>query len=163
MSTANSNDRSFRLRFALAIAVGALLLTAGPAVKAQGHIDLRGGVYSDAEGGFLGGGWLGRLATTKPWFVNPNLEYVFGDRVDRVTLNADVQYDLYVSRKYAYWLGGGPALIRSDPDFGSNDNDVGLNFLAGLGARQGKIRPFVQGKVTLADDNEAVVAAGIRF
>ena len=49
-----------------------------------------------------------------------------------------------------------------DPDDkceGSDDTEVGLNVLGGVGfSKRGPIRPYVQGKVILADNTEAAIA-----
>ncbi|HUG52750.1 MAG TPA: hypothetical protein VMR21_04090, partial [Vicinamibacteria bacterium] len=42
------------------------------------------------------------------------------------------------------------------------DTDFGLNLLAGLGARRGRVIPYAQAKVILKDSSEFVIAVGIR-
>ncbi len=139
---------------------------------AQAEIDfgVRGGLYSDAEAGFLGAELL--MDVTRDWFFNPNFEVVFVDDGDLYTLNLDAHYDLRTRSPYYVWLGGGAAVIFSDFDpppgcrFCDDDSetDLGLNLLAGMGFGKGQaIRPYVQGKVILSDNTEASLAFGLRF
>ena len=124
--------------------------------------DLRGGAYTDAEAAMVGGGALVNLEPSNRWYFNPNLELAFPERGDLMTVNGDFHYD-FPSGGLAYWVGAGPALRFVDPEIGDNDTDLGANVLAGLGARQGDVRPFGQLKVMVADDSEAVLMFGIRF
>ena len=132
---------------------------------ARAHIDpeVRGGYYTDAEGGFLGGGLLTDISST--WYFNPNLEYVFVDGGTLFTVNADVHKDLNSGSGPAFWLGAGPALIVRDSDVEGADGetDFGLNLIGGIGAKSGSIRPFGQAKYTISDENEASLAFGLRF
>ena len=147
-------------------AVAALLLVPGTA-RAEVDFGIRGGIYNDADAGFLGAelltDFLGR-----GWFFNPNVEYVFVDDGSLWTLNLDAHYDLKTGAPFDFWLGGGLAgIFRSLDDRRFDDDeetDIGLNLLAGLGfARRQAIRPYVQGKVILSDETEAVLAVGLRF
>ena len=142
-----------------------VLLLALPAAVGAGEIDvdLRLGVYTDASEAFVGGGILTRFGTSK-WLFNPNLEYVFVDRGDLATLNADFHYDLTTQGQTDFWLGGGPALVLRDNDRGSDDTDLGVNLLAGVGfLRNQAIRPYFQAKLLISDNTEGVLAFGVRF
>ena len=154
--------RTMRLWILLTVAV--LAVAAAPAARAGDvDVDLRAGIYTDETDGFLGGGVLWDLAQKGAWFANPNLEYVFVDNGDFFTLNGDVHYDFETGKSYALWAGGGPAILFADPDNGDSDTDIGLNLLAGIGAKKGSVRPFGQVKLLIADDSQLVVAGGIRF
>jgi hypothetical protein len=94
------------------------------------------------------------------------------DDGDLYTLNLDAHYDFPTRSDFYVWAGGGAAVIFSefDPPPGcrrceaEDDTELGLNLLAGLGFGKGQaIRPYVQGKVILADNTEAVIAFGLRF
>jgi hypothetical protein len=138
--------------------------------QAQVDVGVRGGFYSDASAGFLGGEVLTRTPF-RNWFFNPNFEYVFVDDGHLYSLNFDAHYDLHTGGPYSLWLGGGPALIVSTEDaFGcrrcgsDNETDLGLNLIAGAGIwPRGAVRPYVQGKVTLSNNTEASLAFGVRF
>lgn len=137
--------------------------------SAQIDFGVRGGLYSDADAGFLGVELLTPI--TRDLFFNPNYEYVFVDNGDLSTLNLDVHYDLWRGRPYYAWLGGGAAVIFSKNDVlgcrscsSDSNTDIGLNILAGIGFGKGQaIRPYVQGKVTVSDNTEASIALGLRF
>lgn len=141
-------------------AAAATLFTA----RAEVDVDVRGGVNADAEGPFVGAGILTPIGQSHSWYLNPNAEYTSGDNVDVMSLNADVHYDFATPGKWSVWLGGGPAFVTYDPEFGEDDdNDVGVNLLAGVGAKNGTVRPFLQGKVLAADNSQLLIAAGIRW
>ena len=148
-------------------AITAVTLAFGAAAflpaKADIDGDVRGGVNADADGPFIGAGILTQIKSS-PWFFNPNAEYTAGDDTDVLSVNADVHYDFTTSGSWTFWLGAGPALVTYDPEFGEDDeNDFGVNLLVGTGAKRGKVRPFVQGKYFAADNDELLVAAGIRW
>lgn len=148
----------------LAFAAAAAVVVLAPApAQAQVDFGVRGGFYSDSEAGFVGLELL--FGLTRQWFLNPNFEYVFVDDGDLSTVNLDVHYDLRTGNApYYLWLGGGPALVLRDDERGGDDTELGLNLLAGLGFGKGEaIRPYVQGKILVADETEAVLGVGVRF
>lgn len=151
---------------ATALFVTAVALSPSSA-HAQVDIDLRGGVYTDIEEGFVGGGVL--MPVTGNWYFNPNVEYVFVDPGSLWTVNGDFHYDFAQVGDWSIWAGGGPAVLFRDFDDdrpgrrGDDDTDVGANLIAGIGMVSGGVRPFGQVKVVLADDTEAVLAVGLRF
>lgn len=141
----------------------AVLFALPTAAAADIDGDVRFGLYDDTSEGFAGLGLLMRLDRAR-WFFNPNVEYVFVDRGDLVTLNADVHYDVLSEGATDVWLGGGPALVMVDGPFGRDETDFGVNLLAGVGfQRDAAVRPFLQGKLLLSDHSEAVIAFGARF
>lgn len=140
----------------------AVLLPAG--ASAAVDFGLRGGIYTDAEDGFVGGELI--MPVARSVFFNPNLEYVFVEDGDLLTLNADFHYDFWANPSVTVWAGAGAALINSDPPGSRDDDDetdFGVNLLAGAGALRGSLRPYVQAKAILSDDSELVVAVGLRF
>lgn len=160
------------------VVAAGLALAAGLLPQTAGAIDfgIRGGLYTNAEEAFLGLELLSRIQRSQ-WYFNPNVEYVFVDNGDLITVNLDFHYDFRTSGEYNAWIGGGPAILFCDRDRGrprpdlpcdldDDDSDTapGLNLLAGLGFNpHGPVRPYVQGKIILADDSEAVIAIGLRF
>jgi hypothetical protein len=151
------------LRVLTFVAMAALASAAVPDARAQVDPDFRAGIYTDGSNGFIGGGVLWDLGQQGRWYAKPNLEYVLVDNGDFFTLNGDVHYDLDVETPFFVWVGGGPALLIADPDEGDGDTDFGLNLLAGIGARQGSVRPFGQVKLIVADNSQLVFAVGLRF
>jgi hypothetical protein len=149
---------------ALLAAAVALAFPAAPASAVD--FGLRAGVYDDAGEAFVGGELLFQLSPR--WYFNPNLEYVFVDNGDLVTINGDVHYDFPVDFNGYVWAGGGLALISDDREFprrrrDDDDTDVGANLLAGVGWRANGMVPYLQGKLILADETEAVFGFGLRF
>lgn len=136
-----------------------------PARGADVDFGVRGGVYTDTEEPFVGAELLFPLGGS--WFLNPNVEYVFIDRGDFLTFNLDAHYDFWSNGTFGAWAGGGLAVLYTDRDLprrnNQDDTDVGVNLLVGAGSLQGALRPYVQGKVTLADESELVLAVGLRF
>ena len=162
-TTLPTTPRTTRLLPTPVLAAALLVLLAPAFAAAQVDLDLRTGVYTEESDPFVGIGANARV--TGQWFFNPNAEFVFVDNGDLVTVNADFHRDL-AERGWPvdFWLGGGPALIFRDPDRGDSETDFGFNLLAGVGFLRGAaVRPYVQGKVVLSDDSQAVVAFGLRF
>lgn len=157
------------IRRLLPVLLFAAALLAWPTdARAQWDFGVRGGVYTDAEAGFIGFEGLTQIGRSA-WFFNPNVEVAFPDEGDLVTLNGDFHYDFDTTGNVAVWAGGGPAVLLIDDDRGrrrdddDGDTDFGANLLAGVGMKSGAVRPYLQGKVILADETEAVLAVGIRF
>ncbi|HYH47352.1 MAG TPA: hypothetical protein VEG34_16855 [Thermoanaerobaculia bacterium] len=150
----------------LAVLVLSLLLTPAQAA-ADTDFGVRGGLYTDSSSGFVGVELL--TGITDRWFFNPNAEYVFVDDGDLATINLDAHYDLPLRAAADVWLGGGLAVVFSDLDRpgrrdDDSETDIGVNLLAGIGfLRREAVRPYVQGKILIADETEAVIAVGVRF
>jgi hypothetical protein len=135
-----------------------------PAAAKAADFGVRTGFYNEANEGFVGAEALVKMSG--PWFFNPNAEYVFIDNGTLMSVNGDVHYDFDVNGPTYVWAGGGAAVILRDPDVprrADSRTDLGLNLLAGIGWRTASAVPYLQGKVTLADNNEAALAFGIRF
>ena len=137
----------------------ALTLLAAPAM-ADTEFGARAGVITDEGDGFVGAEVLANVHGS--WFFNPNLEAVFADN-DSVSLNGDFHYDLVQRQPYYVWVGAGPALIFRDEDPVHDDTDLGVNLVAGVGFKRTQFTPYVQSKVTLADDDQFGLAFGMRF
>lgn len=149
------------------VALAAVLASPAPAAG-QVDLEVRGGVYTDVEDAFVGGGLLWQL--TREWYFNPNAEWVFVSPGNLWTLNADFHFDFARRGPLSIWAGLGPALVFQDFDDdrfgrgrGDDETDFGVNLLAGLGMDTGEVRPFVQGKILISDETEAVLAVGLRF
>src|SRR5689334_8875388 len=144
------------------LAMAGLFLVPSLAAAADIDFGVRGGLYSDAEAGFLGAELL--TGITRNWYFNPNLEYVFVDDGDLYTLNLDAHYDFNTRSPFYVWAGAGLAAIFSETDpprFCRNcesEDETGVGFGKGQA-----LRPYVQGKVILSDETEAAIAVGIRF
>lgn len=167
-STHIRHIRSPRLASALvAVAVAVLCLGAPTAQAADWDFGLRGGLYMDEPDPFVGIEGLTRIGGSS-WFFNPNAELVLVDNGDLATLNADFHYDFDVDSSIYLWAGGGLALVLQDRDLppgaDDDDTDIGANLLFGVGFKtSGRWRPYVQAKALIADQDQAVLAVGVRF
>ena len=156
------NARSLRLLAPWLLAVALLSPTAAGAAM----FGVRAGEYTEVGEPFIGLEFLTQVVRPEIWF-NPNFEYVLVDNGDLVTLNFDFHYDFDVPDPLLVWAGAGPALVYSQIDRprGDDDNetDIGLNLLGGVGWRVNSLVPYLQAKALLSDENEFVVAVGLRF
>jgi len=146
-------------RFALAAAI---LLAAPAAAQADPRFGVRFGYYTEAEAPFLGAEMLFRVVPDI--YFNPNVEAVFVDNGHSFTINGDFHYDFLSGRRTFAWLGAGLAVLNTDPEGpAEGDTDVGLNLLAGIGARRGRVIPYAQAKVILKSETEFAIGVGLRF
>jgi hypothetical protein len=152
------------LSIASALLIAPLLIIS-PVQAADVDLGVRGGVYPDEEEPFLGGEVLFGMDQTQHWYGNPNVEYVFLDNGGLTTYSFDFHYDFSKAAAYTLWAGGGPTIIHRDFDVppGVDNTDPGVNLLFGVGGTEGKVRPYGQFKVIVAEDPAAVAAVGIRF
>jgi hypothetical protein len=146
-------------RFALAAAI---LLAAPAAAQADPRFGVRFGYYTEAEAPFLGAEMLFRVVPEI--YFNPNVEAVFVDNGHSFTINGDFHYDFLAGRRTFAWLGAGLAVLNTNPEGpAEGDTDVGLNLLAGIGARRGRVIPYAQAKVILKSETEFAIGVGLRF
>lgn len=153
-------------RALLTVALGAALAL-GSALLAPVYADstlfgVRTGVYTDTEAGFLGAEAVTPIA--RAWYFNPNMEYAFANDRDVLTVNGDFHYDFIQDRPYYVWAGAGPAVVVRELEPGDRRTDLGVNLISGIGWKNPpQIKPYLQGKVLISDNNEAVLAFGMRF
>jgi hypothetical protein len=159
-------DGSVRVALVAVLMAAAVCSVASP-VAADVDFGIRGGFDDEADSVFVGGELL--MDVYPRWFFNPSIEYVFVDDGSLWTLNGDVHYDFDVDIPFAVWAGGGPAVVLRETDpacrgcESDDKTDFGLNLIGGIGVQRGAVRPYVQGKLLLSDDTEAVLAVGLRF
>lgn len=145
---------------AIGVAVVACAAMAQSPPASRMEYGFRTGVYADSEAGYVGAELLTPIADA--WYFNPNVEYARGDR-DVLTLNGDFHYDFLRDRSTYFWAGGGPAVLFRETGVDEHRTDLGANVLGGVGWRTGRVTPFLQSKVTLSRDTEAVLTFGLRF
>lgn len=149
----------------LCIFLFASILFFSPRADAEIKPGIRVGAYFDAGGFFVGGEILAKIKSR--WYLNPNVEYVFADGGDILSLNFDVHYDLRTSSKdFFVWVGGGLAVLHFDPDNprADGETDPGLNLLMGIGFPVGHDNVFyIQPKAILSDNSDFSLAFGFRF
>jgi hypothetical protein len=145
--------------------VGAIVVALAaftPALSAT-TFGVRTGVYTEQNAGFLGGEVVTSIAPS--WYFNPNLEVAMVATDNNVvTVNGDFHYDFFQDRPYWVWAGGGPAVIHREFPTASDDTDFGVNFLGRIAWKTAsKVNPYLQAKVTVSNEDEAVLAFGLRF
>jgi hypothetical protein len=144
--------------------VSIVLLVVGAVGASAVTFGVRAGYYFDAEAVAVGTELLTPMDDNGRWYFNPNVELAMGDIRDMVALSADFHYDFQPSARTAVWAGAGPAMFIIDRGpFGDDDTDLGANFLVGMGANSGNVRPYAQFRATVKDNTEATVAVGLRF
>jgi len=155
-----TSPRSVCVRLAVAVAI----LSALPAAAhADPRFGVRFGYYTEADAPFLGAEMLFRIIPPEIYF-NPNVEAVLVDDGHYVTINADFHYDFLSGRRTFAWLGTGLAVLNTNPGGSADsDTDFGLNLLAGIGTRRGRVIPYAQAKLILKSDTEFVIGVGLRF
>ena len=155
--------RTWRVMLLLGLGMG--WLTAGmmgEAHAARARLGARLGVYTDPGDLFVGLEVVAPL--TRRLAFDPNLEYVFVKHADKLTFNFDFTYDFTGGRNYVVWLGGGLGAVYVNPEGrGEAHTDLGLNILFGAGFNVGKLLPYVQAKMLIADNSDFVVGFGLRF
>jgi hypothetical protein len=146
------------------LAIGFLATLGAVPARAQGvDFGVRAGGYLDHQDPFVGLEVLSRLGSSD-WYANPNVEFIFADTRDRVSLNFDFHYDFLVTKDYYLWAGGGPAVIHIDSDRGhSAETNGGVNLLGGIGWRLQGFTPYAQLKIVLSNDSSVAAGVGIRF
>ena len=136
-------------------------LTGSPAAAANGDVDvdLRAGVYMDADAPAVGGGILMSVGGGySGWYFNPNIEFAFRDNDTEAALSGDFHYDFPTGNSISPYVGLGPSILFTD-----NDNDFALNVLGGIAGRRGEVRPFGQLKALIGGNDEIALMGGIRF
>jgi hypothetical protein len=154
-----------RFQSAGPVAAGLLILATmlAPSAAAETRFGIHAGIWTDDGDPLVGGDVV--LSLHEPhWTLNPSVEYVAGNRVDRWIVNGDALYDLDLDTKAEVWVGGGLAILFKDHDRGGSDTDLGLNLLAGAGLNTSSgLLPYVQGKAVISDDSSFAFVLGLRF
>jgi hypothetical protein len=137
---------------------------------ARPDFGIRGGAYDNSgddmnEDAFIGAEALFGMDDVHRWYGNPNVEHAFVDNGDLTSLSFDFHYDFVNTKTLSFWGGAGPTVLFMDGDAFADreDTDLGANVLVGFGSSSGNVRPYAQMKVVFADDNTAVIGAGVRF
>jgi hypothetical protein len=145
------------------VAVGLLVAVAFAVLPSQADAilsaDIRGGVYTDPEDFFLGGGLRIGVAGFE---VIPNFEYVFVSNATRYTLNVDGQWNLLPFGLGSAWVGGGLGLMGVGIEGFDTNTDGLINLFAGVGLNV-ILKPYAQAKYIISDSNQGVLSLGVRF
>lgn len=144
--------------------IAVLMILAAHTSEAEVSPGVRAGAYFDASSPFVGVEILARVANS--WYINPNVEYIFQDRVNFFTFNFDFHYDFPTHEPVYLWAGAGLAILHRDPDNRNLESktDPGVNLLMGVGFNKGgSVIPYIQGKAILSDNSDFSLAFGLRF
>lgn len=90
----------------------------------------------------------------------PSFSYFFVDPGSLWALNADLKLRVSRSRNLD-WLYFGAGLGIHRAGNGDADTELGVNLLAGAESLRGRIHPFGEARVTVADESWLVLAAGL--
>jgi len=137
-----------------------LVLSFAPALRAD-DFSVRAGAYLDSEAAFVGAEL--RFPITHELKLAPNLEWIFPDNGTFFGISMDLHYDFRTKSRAQPWVGGGLGIYIFNPEGpGGSDTDVGANFIGGVGLK-GNIMPYIQFKIVVKGNTEAVLGFGLRF
>lgn len=92
----------------------------------------------------------------------PSFDYHDVDRGSLYTINLDIKYRVAASN--ADWLYLGTGLGIATRSVGDADNsDAGLNLFLGAESLRGRIHPFGEARVMIADGSTAQLMGGLNF
>ncbi|MBN2092391.1 hypothetical protein JW964_22410 [candidate division KSB1 bacterium] len=101
------------------------------------------------------------LPVSRFWYLAPNFDYYFAEKMDRWQFNGDV---IFKPRPLsAFYLGGGVAVDYARPEGGEFATEVGGNALVGLsfgGRRLRAMQPFIQARWTFYDKHSFFTLQG---
>lgn len=132
-----------------------LTTTLAATAAAQGAPGVRAGVSGDPDQLYIGGHYETAPLVDRLRF-RPNVEAGFGDDVTLIAFNFEFTYGIPIKGEpWALYVGGGPAINLYSFDRGNADDDTdtepGLNFLFGVGHRNGFFAEFKVGAIDSPD------------
>ena len=92
----------------------------------------------------------------------PSLMFYFVDPGSFFNVNADIKWRVAKDRPNWLYVGGGLNVARRSVA-GEGDTDLGLNLLAGAESLKGRIHPFVEARLILADGSRFQIGAGLNI
>ena len=92
----------------------------------------------------------------------PSAMFYFVDPGSYFNLNADLKWRVAKDRPNWLYVGGGLNVARFSND-GDADTDLGLNLLAGAESLKGRVHPFVEARLILADGSRFQIGAGLNI
>jgi hypothetical protein len=153
--------RSTRTRVllaALTLALGAT--TAASAQTSRTHIGPRIGYNFDAEALTIGGQLSFPVARYLEFYPSADLHLV--DEGTLFGVNVDIKYRLPSANVRWLYVGTGLGISSySNDDF--DNTDAGLNLFLGAESLRGRVHPFIEGRVLIADGSTAQIVGGLNF
>ncbi len=148
---------------AVTAALATALVAVLPAASAQtgrSHLGPRVGYNFDAEVVTVGGQLSFPIGNRLEFYPSADIHLV--DEGSMFGVNLDLKYRVPGQSLPWLYIGGGLGIIsRSVGDF--DNTDTGLNLLMGAESLRGRVHPFVEGRVTVADGSTAQLVAGLNF
>jgi hypothetical protein len=151
-----------RIVAATAVLATALVATAteASAQTSRSHLGPRIGYNFDAEVATVGGQLSFPIGNRLEFYPSADIHLV--DEGSLFGVNLDLKYR--VPGQSLPWLYIGTGLGILSRSVGNFDNtDTGLNLFLGAESLRGRVHPFVEGRVTVADGSTAQLVAGLNF
>ncbi len=153
-----------RVHGILKVAIG-MILTVGAAstLSAQTsrlHLGPRVGYNFDAEALTVGAQLSVPVARHLEFY--PSFDFHNVDVGSLYSINLDIKYRIATASADWLYLGTGLGITnRAVGDF--DKSDAGLNLFVGAESLKGRVHPFGEARVTIADGSQAMLVGGINF
>lgn len=126
----------------------------------RSHLGPRVGYNFDAEVATVGGQLSFPIGSRLEFYPSADIHLV--DEGSLVGVNLDIKYRVPGQSLPWLYVGAGLGILsRSVGDF--DNTDTGLNLLMGAESLRGRVHPFVEGRITVADGSTAQLVAGLNF
>ena len=141
-----------------AVIAASLVITGLPVSAPPMYGEVRAGLNVDADALTIGGGVLLDLERSGGWSFNPNLEIGLDEADDPISMNGDFHFDFPGTPRTSLYLGAGLAVLSRD-----RESNFGLNLVAGLAGKHGRVRPYGQFKGVMGETDAVLLMGGVRF
>lgn len=153
--------RTFPIRvISAALTLALVATTAASAQTNRTHIGPRIGYNFDAEVATVGGQLSFPVGTRLEFYPSADIHLV--DEGSLLGVNLDIKYRLPGATIRWMYIGAGLGILsRSVGDF--DNTDTGLNVFLGAESLSGRVHPFIEGRVLVADGSMAQLVGGLNF
>lgn len=148
------------LKIVTALAMVAGITATASAQTSRMHLGPRVGYNFDAEALTIGAQLAVPVARHLEFY--PSFDFSNVDVGSLYSINLDIKYR--VATASADWLYLGTGLGIVNRSVGDYDNaDAGLNLFIGAESLKGRVHPFGEARVTIADGSTAMLVGGLNF
>ena len=148
-----------RIAAATAVLATATALNAS-AQTHRSHLGPRVGYDFDTEVATVGGQISFPIGNRLEFYPSADIHLV--DEGSMFGVNLDLKYRIPGQSLPWLYVGAGLGIMsRSVGDF--DDTDTGFNLMVGAESLRGRVHPFVEGRVIMADGSAAQLLAGLNF
>ncbi len=153
--------RTFPIRvITAAVALALVATTTAAAQTNRTHIGPRLGYNFDAEVVTIGGQLSFPIGRNLEFY--PSADFHLVDEGSLFGVNVDIKYRLPGTNVRWLYIGTGLGILsRSVDDF--DNTDTGLNVFVGAESLRGRVHPFIEGRVLVADGSMAQLVGGLNF